>query len=497
MQYVSLSRVPNRYPSISNYTKFKEDVVILNGLYPERNKINYQLPKYDDITPIDNTTFRFVISVLIDENDTSPKYFTSKTFYNDIKLAYRVGNPFFPIQALIGNGSVLTINLKQYFEIFDKFETDEKDTPVDVVKNIFIANPSETNESIQSFKNEIALLNDDIDKLNIDISYAEGELLKESTTKQNGKETFITKLKKRNSKSRQSSLNDAISTLKIERDTLITKRNKLESNIKELNTAVSNSLLSDNSVIDYNALIKFIDFMVQPPKFELSGIETNNVIPAEQIGEWAGEYISAYKRRQAGEFIQATTIDERITPPKTEENEPKTAVGKILQKIGNLPVIKQVVGAVKAVGKFFKKLFSDSRLKTDIVKVGQIEDINIYKFKFIYDKSKTQIGVIAQELLNTKYADCVSTDPSTGFYIVNYNLLQQKVDIIGAIDRAQKELLGNKNIFTKLRNRIESPKPAYNQEVPTKKLTIGNKLSKLSNDTKRDIGTGIFKRKRK
>ena len=148
MQYVSLSRVPNRYPSISNYTKFKEDVVLLNGLYPERNKINYQLPKYDDITPVDNTTFRFVISVLIDENDTSPKYFTSKTFYNDIKLAYRVGNPFFPIQALIGNGSVLTINLKQYFEIFDRFEKDEKDAPVDVVKNIFISNPSETSLSI-------------------------------------------------------------------------------------------------------------------------------------------------------------------------------------------------------------------------------------------------------------------------------------------------------------------------------------------------------------
>jgi hypothetical protein len=430
-------------------------------------------------------------------SDLSPKYFTSKTFYNDIKLAYRVGNPFFPIQALIGNGSVLTINLKQYFEIFDKFENDEKDAPVDVVKNIFISNPSETNESIQSFKNEIALLDEDIDKLNIDISEAESELLKESTLKQDSKETFITKLKKRNSKPKQSSLNDAISTLKIERDTLITKKNKLDRDIKELNTAVSNSLLSDNSVIDYEALIKFIDFMVEPPKFELEGIETNNVIKAEQIGEWAGEYISAYKRRLAGEFIEATTIDERITPPKSEEDGPKTVVGKILQKIGNLPVIKQVVGAVKAVGKFLGKLFSDSRLKTDIVKVGQIEDINIYKFKFKFNKSKTQIGVIAQELLNTKYADCVSTDPSTGFYVVNYNILQQKVDIIGAIDRVQKEILGNKNIFTKLRNRIESPKPAYNQEVPTKQLSKGGLFSKLANNAKSDVGNTIFKRKRK
>ena len=69
MQYVSLSKIPNRYPTVSNYKKFKEGVVELNGLYPERNKINFQLPKYEDITPIDNTSFRFVISVLADEKD--------------------------------------------------------------------------------------------------------------------------------------------------------------------------------------------------------------------------------------------------------------------------------------------------------------------------------------------------------------------------------------------------------------------------------------------
>jgi hypothetical protein len=490
MQYVSLSKIPNRYPTVNNYTKFKEGVVELNGLYPERNKINFQLPKYQDIIPIDNTAFRFVISVLADENDTSPKFFTSKTFYNDIKLAYKVNNPFFPIQALIGNGSILTINLKQYFEIFQKMETQEKDAPVDVVKNIFISNTAETDASIQALFAEIESINPDIDKLNIDISEAETELIKQSTTKQNEKVTFLSKIKIRNAKSKQNSLNDVITTLKTQRDSLITKKNKLQNDINELMKAVNNSLLSNNSVIDYEALIKFIDFMVKPQTFELDGIETNNVIKAESIGEWAGEYISAYKRRQAGDVIQATTIDERIAPPKVKEEE------TLIQKIGNLPVIKQVVGVVKAIGKFFGKLFSDSRLKTDIVKIGQIEDINIYKFKFIYDKSKTQIGVIAQELLNTKYADCITTDPSTGFYIVNYNVLQQKIDIIGAIDKIQKDLSNGKGLFAKIKNRIESPKPAYLTEIPTKKLTIGNKFSKLSNNVTKDVGNAIFKKKR-
>lgn len=494
MQYVSLSKIPNRYPSVSNYTKFKDDVVLLNGLYPERNKINFQLPKYEDITPIDNTSIRFVISIIIDENDTNPKYFTSKTFYNDIKLAYRVGNPFFPIQALIGGGSILTLNLKQYFEIFDKFETDEKDAPVDVIKNIFISETSNNNTTIDIAKKDLVTINNEIDKTNLSIATLENESNEQNTNpSDDGYDRSLERARRSNNKD----IEQQIDELNFQLNALLVKRLDLEKNIEELSKSISSSLLSDNSIIDYEALIKFVDFMVQPSKFELSGIETNNVLPAEQIGEWEGEFISAYKRRQAGEFVQATTIDERIQPPQSDDTGPKTVVGKLLEKIGNLPVIKQVVGAVKAVGKFFKKLFSDSRLKTDIVKVGQVGDINIYKFKFIYDKSKTQIGVIAQELLNTKYSDCVTTDPSTGYYIVNYNLLQQKVDIIGSIDRIQKELAGGKGLFGKIKNVIESPKPAYLTETPTKQLTIGNKLSKLVNNTKIDVGNTIFKKKRK
>lgn len=494
MQYVSLSKIPNRYPSISNYTKFKDDVVLLNGLYPERNKINYQLPKYEDITPIDNTTFRFVISIIVDETDNNPKYFTSKTFYNDIKLAYKVGNPFFPIQALIGDGNIVVINIKQYFEIFDKFETDEKDTPVNIIKNIFISDTSDNSNNIDILKRDLVTINSEIDKINLNISTLENESNEQNINpSDDGYDRSLERARRSNNKDTEQQIDE----LNFQLNALIVKRLDLEKNIKELSESTSNSLLSDNSIIDYKALIKFIDFMVQPPRFELAGIETNNVIPAEQIGSWEGEFISEYKRRQAGEFIQATTIDERIEPPKTEDDGPKTLVGKVLQKVGNFPVIKQIVSGVKAVGKLLKKLFSDSRLKTDIVKVGQVGDINIYKFKFIYDKSKTQIGVIAQELLNTKYADCVTTDPSTGYYIVNYNVLQQKVDIIGEIEKIQKDLSNGRGLFKKIRNVIESPKPAYLTEVPTKKLTIDNKLSKLANNTKRDVGSSIFKRKRK
>jgi hypothetical protein len=232
--------------------------------------------------------------------------------------------------------------------------------------------------------------------------------------------------------------------------------------------------------------------MVTPAPFSLEGLETNNVLAAEKIGEWRGEWITAYKKRQAGDIIQATTIDDRIKPPKTEEGE-KT----FLQKVGELPVIKQIVGAVKAVGNFFKKLFSDERLKTDLVKIGEIDGINIYKFKYKYDKSKVQIGVIAQELLNTKYSNAVSTDAKTGFYIVDYNILQQKVDIINAIEKAKdnynKGLVG-KSLFGKL---SITAKPEYENTTPSKKLMFGGKLNKLDNNIKRDVGNTIFKKIKK
>ncbi len=487
MQYVSLSKIPNKYPNLDNYTKLKDGVVLLNGVYPEKNKINFQLPKYEDITPVDNTSFRFIVAVAADETDTSPKYFTSKTFYSDIKLAYKVNNPFFPIQALIGGNNVMTINLKQYFEIFDKIEKDEKDVPVDVTKNIFISDVvgPDNNLDLVKKKTEITDLQTKLNTVNEKISTLENKL--DSNLYKSSLFSRISRIKE-TKQDTEKELADA----KQERDSLIVVINKLNEDVKGLQESNEKSLLGNESVIDYEALIKFLDFMVKPSGFSLEGVETNNVLAAELIGEWRGELITAAKKRAAGDIIQATTVDDRIKPPKSEEGE-KT----FLQKVGELPVIKQVVGVVKAVGNFFKKLFSDSRLKEDIVKIGEIGGINIYKFKYKYDKSKTNIGVIAQELLNTEYANAVSVDSKTGFYVVDYNILQQKVDIVGAIEKAKNDY--NKGIVGKsLFGRVSvTAKPEYQNDLPTKKLLIGSKLNKLNNNIKRDVGSTIFKKLRK
>lgn len=65
--------------------------------------------------------------------------------------------------------------------------------------------------------------------------------------------------------------------------------------------------------------------------------------------------------------------------------------------------------------------FSDKRLKENIEFVKKIDGINIYKFDYI-DGDKNQIGVIAQEILETPYKNAVLKDKS-GYYKVDYSKL--------------------------------------------------------------------------
>jgi hypothetical protein len=79
---------------------------------------------------------------------------------------------------------------------------------------------------------------------------------------------------------------------------------------------------------------------------------------------------------------------------------------------------------------------SDQRLKIIIEKIGQSNwNLNIYLFRYISDPERVYQGVIAQELLNTKYDTAVSTDLN-GFYRVDYS----KIDVeFKEIDYAKKD----------------------------------------------------------
>ena len=66
--------------------------------------------------------------------------------------------------------------------------------------------------------------------------------------------------------------------------------------------------------------------------------------------------------------------------------------------------------------------FSDERLKVNIQFLGLKGDLKIYAWNYKWDLTRRYNGVIAQELINTKYENalCKSKD---GYYMVDYNLL--------------------------------------------------------------------------
>jgi hypothetical protein len=229
-----------------------------------------------------------------------------------------------------------------------------------------------------------------------------------------------------------------------------------------------NNFVEKGNKINYEYFVKFLNWVVSLPS--LSEIDTNGVIPANQLlafetyeidQERAYFYPNEIQRpgnkgNQQSGTGNSTTNTTTIPPPTEEEQTPEqqpkpgTFVGNLIRKIESVPVIGAVVtgvkavvnavgSAVKAVGKFFKKLFSDKRVKENVIKVATIGDINIYKFNYIWDKDSEQYGVIAQELLGTKYESAVFVDEDSGLYKVDYEKLNEMVDIQSFINQLEQK----------------------------------------------------------
>jgi hypothetical protein len=72
---------------------------------------------------------------------------------------------------------------------------------------------------------------------------------------------------------------------------------------------------------------------------------------------------------------------------------------------------------------------SDIRLKENIEFIKVENGLNVYSWNYIWNTTKRFVGVMAQELLNTKYAFAVTKD-NQGYYMVDYSRLPLK-NILG------------------------------------------------------------------
>ena len=66
--------------------------------------------------------------------------------------------------------------------------------------------------------------------------------------------------------------------------------------------------------------------------------------------------------------------------------------------------------------------YSDSRLKENIKLVDTKDNLNVYSYTYLWDKTKTYIGVMAQELVGTRYESALGKD-TNGYYFVDYSQL--------------------------------------------------------------------------
>ena len=106
MEYITLNKLVNKYPTIGNYVANVVGSIKLNGIYAVKNFIDFKISpvnniKLDNIQTIDNTKFQFVLGVKNKSSETTPfKYFTSPDFFKKLQESINEPNPYFILQAL-------------------------------------------------------------------------------------------------------------------------------------------------------------------------------------------------------------------------------------------------------------------------------------------------------------------------------------------------------------------------------------------------------------
>lgn len=148
MDYKKLSELQNTYPNVESY-KEEGSRIALNGLYSETNKILFAKPLLDSITPVSESSFRFILKVLKNDKDENPKFFTSQKYFDDLKASIKENNPYFPLES-IKREFIVSINLDETLVRYSNLKPAEEKWGVLVSKNIFLSeNGVDYNELIK------------------------------------------------------------------------------------------------------------------------------------------------------------------------------------------------------------------------------------------------------------------------------------------------------------------------------------------------------------
>ena len=429
MEYVKLDGLENQYPSAESYGNINATTSVLSGVYPAKNKIAFKKPDLSNITPVSKTNFRFLLSVTNGKNSPAT-LFTSETYYKDLTDSFTKDNPYF-LNKSIDDMFIVKIDISKLLEVASTLAKNEVRDEAEVTQNVFLKQEAliTSNENVlkeQKTKHtELLKKRDDLVK---DVSEKQKALNK----------IFAFDAKKR--KAAREKLQAAQLLL-----SLAEKDVEQSSAVVSSGTAKTLTLDDVKLTPDLTELVRYIDWVLTSDDFSPDTADTGGVKKANEIGSWK---VTIYNPAESGEIDTSQYVDPSL---QKEAEKSGTAVGNFIRKIEKIPVIGTIVTGVKAVvnvvgkgikavGTFFKKLFSDNRVKNNIVKVATIGDVNVYKFNYIWDSDTEEYGVIAQELLGTKYESAVFIDDESGFYKVDYEKLNEMIDIQSFINQLENKV---------------------------------------------------------
>jgi hypothetical protein len=145
MEYTDLQNLDNTYPQPSNYESRKGNdallstgnaQIYLNGIYPEKNKLTFNIPDFSKIKYVPETNFRFILAIFKDYKDKNPVYYTSEKYYKDLQLSYVEKNPYF-IQSSFANANIVSYVYEDVIKMVDSMKPLEQKSRIDFRINIF------------------------------------------------------------------------------------------------------------------------------------------------------------------------------------------------------------------------------------------------------------------------------------------------------------------------------------------------------------------------
>tara|TARA_B100001094_G_C18195830_1_gene810809 strand:- start:11414 stop:12193 length:780 start_codon:yes stop_codon:yes gene_type:complete len=157
-------------------------------------------------------------------------------------------------------------------------------------------------------------------------------------------------------------------------------------------------------------------------KFFGNDIQFLEIFPRENEEEETGVDINALQEELDGEIERTQTLNNGLTDAintlnkKIAELNDTTSTDQEKKEVKKKPKKKKKKKGGK-LKKALKKIFSDERLKRDIVPLGIENGFNTYGFRYIWGTQRYK-GVMAQEVMETNPQ---AVGKVLGLYMVDYN----------------------------------------------------------------------------